>query len=109
MHEAVQAHRQLLVGRRLERFGRPRPRARRGRQRLGGDEVLAVDVSHRRRLADVGVRSRTARRSRPGAGPHRAIGTSVRALDLHAVADERAAAFVRLAVVAHPASLQHGR
>ena len=64
--------------------------------------MCATDADSRISALDPGCSSLT-----PGRCVHIAdIGTSLRALHLHAVADERAAALVRLAVVAHAARLQ---
>ena len=103
-HEPVEAHRHLAIRGGLQRFGRERPGAAAGRERLGRHEVLAVDVRDGRRLADVGVELRAwPVRLR---GPHRAHGDGGLGLDLHAVGDERAARFVRLGVARHAARRQ---
>ena len=106
-HEAVEAHREFLVGGGLQRFRRPRPCARASGERFGGDEILAIDVRDRGGFADIGVVAVLlvvhAGTLRPR-GRHRHV---VAALHFHAVADEGAAFFVRFTVVTHAALFEN--
>ena len=99
--EPVQAVGHQPVGSGLQGFGREGPGVAIAGQGLGRDEVLAVDVGHGRGFADVGVvlPAGPAGPLEPH-GAHRDVG---QALDLHAVADEGAAGFVRFRVAAHAA------
>ena len=107
--KAIEAHHHFLVGGRLQCRRRPHPCAGRSRHGFGSDQILPVDVRHRRRLANVRVvaiefviDSRLLR-------PHGRHGNIVAALGLHAVADEGASGLMRLAVVAHAALVKNLR
>ena len=71
---------------------------------FGRREVLSVDVRHRCGLAIVGVVAVRRVVHARGLRPHGAHGNFVELLHFHAVGDEGAADFVRLAVVPMPHS-----
>src|SRR5581483_9725846 len=89
-YETIDAVQQLLIGGCLKRGGRPCPSETGGGQRLGGCDVLSIDMRYRSRFAVIRVVAELLDVYAGSCDPHRAHGDLIQLLHFHAIGDESA-------------------